>query len=262
MAPTYLPLAVKSAGMVAHDMLPDFASGRPSLSDAEFLSKMFRRMAVGFLLMSGVPDAFYAHLFHSARSFLHFLERADDAAKATGKGDPFFDAIACNDMAGAAQIAERSRRTWNPDLEYEDDFLYVHFLMEKFFRRADRAALGAILKRYEEVLEGVDDFRLDLCRAFLAEEQRGFDGAVAALVEAIEERLDKLRAKEKLSPDEEATTGHVSTELLAWLRLASGLGFKLQRNYPMAPEAARLFARAPALSPNAWQAIPSYRDLS
>jgi hypothetical protein len=260
-SPTYLPIAVKAAGIEAGDMLPGFVAGRPSLTDALFLAKMYRRMAVGFLLMSGTPDAFFRHLSFSGRSFAHFLEMASVAQKATSRAEPFFDAIASNDMAGAASIAERSRRDWNPDLEYEDDFLYAHFLMEKFFRRADQATLSTIVQRYDAVLEGAEDFRLDFCRALLAEDQRGFDRAVEALVEAIETRLSEFRSKETLSPDEAATTAHVSTEILAWLRLAGGLGFKLQRNYPMAPELARMFARARLLSPNAWTTLPSYRDL-
>jgi Immunity protein 49 len=261
MPPTYLPLAVKSAAMLISKMLPDIIGGRPTLESALYLSEMYRRMAVGFLLMSGTPDAYYTHLFRSGRSFAYFLEITDDARKATSKAAPFLDAIACNDIQGATLIAELSRRQWNPDKEYEDDFLYVDFLMQKFFLRADRTALGRILDRYEVVLDGAEDFRLDLCKALLAETQRPFDNAIAAFVDDASARLQRLRKADELNPDEAATTVHVSTELLAWLRLAGGIGFTLQRNYPMAPEPAMMFGRARLPTPDAWMTIVSFTDI-
>lgn len=261
MPPTYLPIAVKAAAMLVGKMLPDFVGGQPTLESALYLSKMYRHMAVGFLLMSGVPDAYYAHLFRSGRSFAYFLEVTDEAYKATSKAAPFFDTIACNDMQGAELIAQRSRRQWNPDKEYEDDFLYIDFLMQKFFLRADRPTLIHILDRYEAVLEGAIDFRLDLCKAFFEENHRSFDDAIAAFVDDATSRFHRLRKAEDLNPDEAATTVHVSTELLAWLRLAEDLGFTLQRNYPMAPEPAMMFARAHFPAPDAWMTIESFTDI-
>jgi hypothetical protein len=260
MMPTFLPLAVKASAMSIDEALPVLLSEKPALKLTLNTCRWYRQMGVGFLLMFGTPARFFEHLFKSGRCFLHFLEANDDGPKVTSKAAPLFDAIACNDRAGAALIAARARQKWNPDLEYEDDFLYVHFLIQRFFLGVAPDVLAATLRRYEDVLEGQKDFRLGLCKALLGRDQAGFDAAVEALVDALEAHYDKQRGREVLDPDEAATTVHVSTELLAWLRLAGEAGLATLPSYPMAPDIARGTPRAfPA--PDAWKVIERYTDI-
>ena len=262
MQPTYLSIAVKASAMGIADALPILlTTPKPALDLTLYVSERYRRMAVGFLLMNGTPEDFFEHLFKSGRCLLYFLDANDDAPKVTSKAEPFFDAITCNDIAGANLIAARSRLTWNPAKEYEDDFLYVLFLIQRFFQRAATGTLLATLRRWEDVLEGGKDLRLGVCKALLAADQRGFDAAIEAWIEATQAGYERLRKREQLNPDEAATTVNVSTELLAWLRLAAEAGLRTAPSYPMAPDTARLFQLAHYPAPDAWKTIESYTDL-
>lgn len=261
MSSTYPPLAVKAAAMSVADALPVFLSGVPNLRLALYICVMYRRMAAGLLLISGTPQVFFEHLGRSARTFLFFLEGNDDTTKATSKAEPLFDAIACNDVESARLIANRSRRTWNPDLEYEDDFLYVLFLLQRFFWDASDEELSHTLARYTAVLAGASDFRLHLCQAIFERDQARFDVAVEQYVAAEQSRFASERAAGRLDPDEAATTAHVSTELLAWLRLAGEVGFSTGRRLPMAPLVARRFDLTCLPEPDDWKIIDPPTDL-
>jgi hypothetical protein len=254
---------MKAAAMGVEETLPDMLTGQPTLRDALYVAGMYERLAIGFLLINGMPELFFSYLFRAGRSFAHFLSVSGDDSKATAKARmPLFDAIACNDLPGALLISQRSRRTWNPDKEYEDDFLYVEFVMQKFFLAAGRPALAALLDRYEVVLEGAADFRLDACRAFLDGDPPRLERAIAALIDETEARLEKQRKAARLEPDEAATTAKVSIELLAWLRLAQESGFALAADYPLAPAFARLYQRAIFPAPDAWMTIVSFTDIT
>lgn len=220
----------------------------------------FRRMAIGRLLMSGLPDEFFQDLSRSARTFLYFLEGAPDDAKLTSRAVPYFDAVACGDDEAAARIAQAARPTFAPGRELEDDFLYIRFLMSWFSLRADAATLDALLAQWQQALAGADDPtdpRLDLCRALAARDQRGLDAALDAIVDAHRAEVKEQLDEERLLPEDVQTTAKVWVELLALLRLAGHARLATPHELPFAPSIARRLERAKLPAPDDWRAGPA-----
>ena len=79
-------------------------------------------------------------------------EELSDSAKLTSRSEPFFDAIAAADFDGARAIAVASRRTWRQGEEYQEDFLFVDFVMKHFFLGAPDAECQQTLELHEQVL--------------------------------------------------------------------------------------------------------------
>ncbi|NVJ23728.1 immunity 49 family protein [Myxococcus sp. AM011] len=259
---TPLFLIEKSCGISLQEMLPAVVSRSVSQDQVRGFCTLFRRIGVARLLSSGLPEAFFENLAKSAHAFLYFLEGADDRAKVTSKSEPYFDAIACDDLTTAKSIARHSRQTWHPGEEYEDDFLYMSFLMQRFSLGMPRESLEEVLTRYVAVLQGAEDFRLDLCRALLHAEQGPFDEALSRVVEDRERDLRKKIEGERLSPDEVSTTARLWVELLALLRFAQVAGLSVEDHYVLAPSIARHVSRAPPVAPEAWRQVRSYYELT
>jgi hypothetical protein len=255
-----LPLVERNSGIIIEDMLPDVLAGRASLENILQFCKMYRRIGICRLFLSGIPDEFFANLFKSARAYLFYLERGKEEEKITSKSAPFFDAVACNDFEGARQIALKSRPRWNQEEEYEDDFLYFYFLMKYFFldKTPDHDLLSQILERYEKVLEGNEDVRLDLCKSLLEKDSDSFNAALETFVSQEEDAYQQLLTTESVDPQDAVTVKRISIEGLALARLAEELQMKTQRNYLLIPSLARKFNRAKLPPPNAWTKIVSY----
>lgn len=262
MPSTPLPLVEKSCGIGLEEGLPAVLARRVSLDQMLTFCRFYRRMAIAKLLMSGVPDDFFEDLSRSARAFLYYLEGKDDAAKATGKADPFFDAVACGDMEAAAGIAKHARATWNEAKEYEEDFLYLWFLMKRFAARTSAADLDAILRRWADVIQGEEDSRLELCRAFQSRDAGAAGKALEAIAAGRAQETRKLLADERVPPDDVPTTAKVSVELLALLRLAELAGLATEAHLPLAPSVARQLDRAKIPPPDSWRDVPPYRELA
>jgi len=258
--PVAVPLVIKNCGITVGESLPRYLA-RPTLDGALQLSRMYRRMGVGFLFLSGLPERMFAHLSRSARTYVYFLEKADDSDKATSRAEPLFDGVASGDDAAVRRIAVASRRTWNPRLEYEDDFLYVEFILETFFRSAEVETSKSIVRRYEAVLGGAPDRRLDLAKAVLERRQAGFDGALDALIAELVELVEMDRDEERLDPEHASTCALLSPEILAWLRLAENAGLRSRPSYRLAPDVARLLSRAGAPSEDSWRTFEKYTEL-
>ncbi|MCP3137894.1 Imm49 family immunity protein [Pyxidicoccus xibeiensis] len=258
---TPLFLIEKSCGISLQEALPVVLSRKVTHDQMRGFCTLYRRIGVARLFSTGLPDDYFENLSKSARAFLYFLEGADDRAKLTSRSEPFFDAIACDDLPAAKGIAHHSRQTWNAGEEYEEDFLYVAFLMKRFAADTSRESLEALLARYEQVLQGAEDSRLDLCRALLSAEQKPFDVALTRLVEERDRDIRKKLANERLSPDDVTTTARIWIELLALLRLAEQTGLALAEHYLLAPSIARRVNRARAPSPDAWRQLRSYYEL-
>jgi hypothetical protein len=139
--------------------------------------------------------------------------------------------------------------TVNPTWEHEDDFLYVAFLMTRYFLGPDAGdekgvaaharVQGDMLKRWEEVLDGAFDPRWDLCSALLAHEGEAFWTALLETADAREADV-RLKVTVRSIPGEDAAWfGPFWGEGLALLRLAERDGLKVADGCPMVPEIAR-----------------------
>ena len=125
----------------------------------------YRQHGACTFLHTGNALKFFECMQRSAGCYLHMLKFEKDDEKRTSEAEPFFDALSAGLSDAAGEIAKLSRQSCNFDYEYEDDFLYVHFLMSLFFRQdvVDDKALKALLERYGEVLGDDLSARFDIC---------------------------------------------------------------------------------------------------
>jgi len=253
MVQTPLLLIEKNSLVQLQAVLPRVLAGQVTQAQMMSVCALYRRIGIARLFLSGLPDGFFVEISRSARAFLFFLQRTDDTAKTTSRSEPFFDAIVCGDTEAEREIARGSRATWNPGEEYEDDFLYLRILMERFTLALPTAQLQARLDRYAAFLGSREDPRLDVCRALAAADAALFEEALGRLLDARTRELRKRIEAERLSPDDVTTTAHLSVEVLALLRLAERAGLTPDEHYPLAPSVARRLHRARLPHPDAWR---------
>lgn len=262
MPPSYLPLAYKAAGMHLEDRVEEYLAGPPGLKMAVFLAEMYRRLGLAAYLMSADSAPLLGFLGKGGRTFLHFLRKGNPDEQATGKATAFFDAIVARDDAGARELSRLSRRQHREHAEYEEDFLYLRYLMDRFRGESEEADRAALLERFETVLDGEDDPRLEVCQSLEARDADQFSTSIAAFVEATGTRLDELSAADQLHPDEAATTAKVSVELVALCLLGAELGLETPRRLRRVPEDLLGKLTPPPHDDEAWKHVPSFREIS
>lgn len=253
MSSKFLQVFVSNARFDNTELLKAIAGGPTPAQVLDFCQN-YRIWGIGLFLLYGETEKLHLCLYKSGRAWLSFLENAREEQLVTSRSAPFFDALAALDVEGAHEIARRSRHSWCQGMEYKEDFLYMHFLMSHFFLGASREQGLELLREYEEALQGSEDLRLDLCRAFLDGSSESFDASLSQYLTAQRQRHDRLLQREKISREWWATAGQVSVEGLGLLTLAEQTGFSLRREYPGVPSLAR--ARSKPSHP-----ADSWRDL-
>lgn len=239
MASKFLPVILKNALILNQDALPRFLSGKLDARRVLAFCENYRVLAIGSLLLTGRSKHFSFFLPQSGRAFSHYLAHAGAAGPRLSLYAPFFDAVGAGDFEGAADIARRSRGSWAQGEEYEEDFLFVAFLMRHFFLEAPVAECEDLLARYERALQGAEDLRLDLCRALLQGDSEAFNDALTRYLEDRKTTQDKRSETTVLSEEEKATWAHVSIEALALVRLAERKGLETEEEYLFVPSIAR-----------------------
>ncbi|RKG86096.1 Imm49 family immunity protein [Corallococcus terminator] len=239
MASKFLSVFIDNALGDNEELLPAFIAGKAGLKEALRLCQNFRIAGIGSLLMSGTSARLHECLHASARAFVHFASSVPEGQNLTSRAEPFFDAVACGDTEAARELARLSPRACDRNREYEEDFLFVRFLMDHFFLGLDAREGKALLKRYEEVLESSEDSRLAVCQALLVADEARFDEGLSRMMEAREVRFRKLREKESAAEEVLATEGYVSVEGLALVRLAVSKGLHPLEDHLFIPSVAR-----------------------
>ncbi len=247
-----LPMIWANASMEIEESLPMMAGGRVDPRRVLSFCRSYRRRAISSLFLDGQTGPFYDDLQRSGTAFREFLETAADDSKVTSQSVPLMDAIVAGDEETAAAIARHSRVTWNPDYEYEDDFLYMTFLMGRFFLDHDISALDSTLARYETVLDGGEDVRLDLCRAIMEGDDDAFDEALLTLLDSHGRQYREGMEADELIEDDWATEGYLCIEGLALVRLARRGGINPDWNYRFVPSIVHQ-GQASSFDANSWK---------
>jgi Immunity protein 49 len=214
------------------------------------ICRYFRAIGTCQLLIRADTDAFFHGLLRSALTWSWYLERSllegtfGDPARKASFVAPFADALAASRPRLAARLAELAPTEWRPDYEYEDDYLFARFLFAA--ARGDESSKGELaelLQRWERVLEGGEDLRLQVCEALTTRDSPGFDAAFLALVH---EREARFAARADPETDGVAAYDYdfvpnwrIWVEGLALLRLAEERGLELRAEYPTCPSIAR-----------------------
>lgn len=249
----FLPIAVNNAGVTLEEVLPDALKAAPTLEAFAMISRLYRQLGVGALLMSGDPTGFFAHLFRSSRAFAYFSETAPVAGKLTSRAEPFFDALACRDDEGARRIALASPATPDLSREYEEDFYALRCPMDLFLGKPAPGVAG-MLDTWVKLARD-EDPRAPLWRAILEKGQKKFEEALTDCIDARRAHYRELKKAERLDPDEEAVLPHVSVEALAAIELAQRAGLKVDCDYPTVPAVARKFKLFDPPEPDSWMAL-------
>lgn len=258
MVATPLPLVEKSSGLSVEPLLPAAMSGRATPAQMTSLCRLLRRMAVANLLLTGLPEDFFAFLDMSAQAWLHFLRLAPAERKATGLSPGFFDAVACGDLDAARAIAAQSRPDFNGAEEHLDDFLFVWTLMALVSPAAPPPLADRLASLEAEAEDG--DPRVAVCRALAARDPAALAAALDGWVLDRRTETAELVEAELIHPDDVPTTAKVWVELLAVLRLAGLAGIPTDAHVPLAPSVARRDP-GPLPHPETWKTIPSYREM-
>lgn len=250
----FLPVFVQNALEDNEELLPDLVEGRADFRTVLEFCQNFRMAGIGALFLGSAPKVFRQLLHHGGRAYVHFLGYADPGTTLTSKAEPFFDAVAAGDFDGAGLIARNSRRDWARAEEYEEDFLFVEFLMQQFFLGGTPRAGEDMLERYEAALQGSEDARLPVCRALLGGDADDFNASLTQYLSERGDLLAKLEDGEALMEEEAATEGNLNVEGLALVRLAEHKGLKTERDYLHVPSVARKGGRV-SFSPDAWKKL-------
>lgn len=242
----------------AEELVPRLARAAVARADALAVCANYRLAAIGMMFLACDRAFFQRRLRQSGRAWAHFLSRpAAGDRRGSDAAGPLLDAIAANDLDGAAEIARAMPRAWDQDSEYEEDFLFPEFLAQRFFLGADDAACTALLDRWERALQGTEDARLDVCRALQAKDARAFD---AGLARFLSERRDAFARRARdgaVSREVLATEAKLSVEGLALVALAERRGLPTEKEYPGVPSTARGLPAVPG-RPDEWRAADPF----
>jgi len=205
--------------------------------------------AFGICRLSGEADVdgFFHHLIQSALTRRHYLQ----AAQAAGGGEPryrrmsmlepVFDAMAARQWRLATGLCQLMAQEWTEGEEYEDDFCYGDFLRRALSEPA--TDVTAPFSRWERVLDGATDHRLEVARSLAASQPEDFVAALHALLRAADEEERTIADPvdgSVLAEELPFFPNHwVSIEGLALLALAERRGIDLQGT---------LFSRCPPLA--------------
>jgi hypothetical protein len=252
MSSKFLPVFISNVGGDAQDALPNVLTGKIGLRGILTFCQYFRIKGIGNVLLRGLTESLFPELGKSGRAFLFFLQNRGDDLKATGLSAPFFDAVCANDLACARDIATHSRQTWNPDLEYEDDFLFVWFLMQLFFLNASADDCRQILARHLGATGQDDNPQYRLSLALLNSEEAVFRDGLVAYLQAEKAAYRQLERSGQLEEEVLATEPYLSVPGLALIRLAELRGIRVPERQKGISTVAR---RPPAIAfaPDAWR---------
>jgi hypothetical protein len=209
------------------------------------------RVAAIIALLSDDSDTYFHNLIRSARCRIAYLQRlrsegiTDDHHQASGRVGPVLDAIAAADFGSARQIVALSLREWLRGHEYEDDFCYAQIIHGLILVPTDVSRLDELFERFERVLDGRADARLDVARALAHRDLAAFEPAFEALLAQRTSQIEAEKARNRIEEPGMMTERRVYVEGLALLQIATRLKFSVQPEYAYCPSLALVPMRQP-----------------
>ncbi|WNG14147.1 hypothetical protein [Cystobacter fuscus] len=197
------------------------------------LSLYYRLRSIARYLATGDTNNYVSDLHRSGQTRLYYLKGCANGSTGnerfyrTSRNRAFFDCIAINDFATAEVLAELCDGRWVESLEYEDDFLFVHFLQVLFLTLRGRRppeATRAVLQRFRVVIGTEDSPFFNLC--FALQEQQAT--VVEKNLQHIMERRGANYARAAELGDLHAVFLHterfIDVQAVAIVRMAAELG--------------------------------------
>ena len=247
-----LEVGIKNADFYLQGLIPGLVAGDSDWKDIQGLCASFRQRGVCSLLLHGRAKPFFENAMQSSAAFAYFLPSCSNDAKRTSEAHPLYDALGAGYWDCAKVIARHSRETCNHDYEYEEDFLFVLFLIKHFFFQASLKECKAILIEHERIADGQESEKRGLCQSFLERDSNLFNKSLYAF---LEQRLEEIQAKIKRGTMPEETAcwrGFFSIEGIAFVRLAERLGLKTEPEYLHIPSIVRVENKL-RFDPDCWR---------
>ena len=254
MSSRFLPAFINNATYVISDLLPAIIAERATFGEMLEFCQQYRRRGIARFLQTAETNLLQQDLQRSGSAFAAYLAREGGAGNVVSKAAPFFDAVASADTQAAVRISRLSALTPSLDYEYEDDFLYIRILMGRFFLGFDDVELSAMLKRYEELLDGSEDPKYTICESFLKARPEQFGEAFEQLITTRDEHYTAGVEAEEIIEEEWATEGKIFVEGIALVRLAVSAGVPVQKDYLFVPSLA-VRAGSVGYASDSWKAL-------
>ncbi len=235
MSSKFLPVTQANAQYDIDHAMPSMLERNMGWDSLVDICKKFRQHGICSLFLEAAAKNFHTALQKSGALLLHILPTIPNESKITSQQTAFFDAVACGDFETAKEISKISRMTFNPDEEYEDDFLYVMILMKKFFLNASEQEVKVLFQKYQELSEASGETRVDICAAFIENNAEQFEKALNDLIKTRAKDFKERLAKDEILEEAYSTEGQLFVEGLALVRLANKLNFPTQKNYKFIP---------------------------
>jgi hypothetical protein len=251
MSSRFLPIVIKNAIFALPRVVQVIQRQATPLHRALDFCTEYRRRGIAELLLNARADVFLQNLQCSGTAFAFYLAQTADENKTASKCLPLFDAIASGDDATAKRISQLAATDWHKDDEYEDDFLYAHLLMGKFYLMTPHDQLVAMLTRYQALLDGADDPRFVIIKALVLGDDSEFAAGLETLLAARRDDYASGIDADQIDEEEASTEGKVFVEGIALVKLAMRMQLKTQRRYLFIPSAA-LTASAPSFDTALW----------
>lgn len=243
---THLDFAAENYETFLEEAIDMLAAGSTSADLYFTVAQSYRVLAICAVLMEADSGRFARLCALSAFARLAFLRELTSETAVhpryicASKNIAFSGALAAGALESAEELAERSPTSHFDSYEYEDDFLFFHFMNRALLEPDDNGALQRIIARWESVLEGQSSGYLDVCRVISLRDDEQLPSAMQALIATREAQLERYRSALNFSPELYATEGKIFLEGVALVRLAEMRGLRPDAEYRFIPSMARI----------------------
>ncbi|MDH5216599.1 MAG: hypothetical protein OEX19_02815 [Gammaproteobacteria bacterium] len=258
----YLPIAVKNQGIALENILSNMPA--PPIYKLQYfdrISELYRQLGLGEFLMSNDVNDLCNKLNCGIQAYIEFLQHASDAEKATSHVQVFYDAICVNDRKGMMALATLAPCTVNSRKEYEEDYLCLRILMDYFSLDKPIEDVEPMLERYATLQAHQPDPRYALIQSLFDRNDNDFHEALAPLIDNQISQFEDGGDFYAGTQEAAAILSNISSEVIAWLRLAKRQEMAVQENYLLAPSSAFGDCSMAALPAQAWLNLETYRSL-
>lgn len=238
MGSAYLSSYISNSIGRADALLPEVAA-TPTFDNSYLTCGYFRTLGACSYLRDLDTATLFDSLHRSAGCYLHALKELPESEKRISECEPVFDAICAGLNGAVTEMIPFVPDRYNADYEYEDDFLYVYFLLNYFYEsEKNLERCEKILSDFENSLSGFSA-RFDICKAFFDKEENDFTDAFDQFLLEREQTIIGKIEREAMAEEEWAWRKYISFEGMALLQLASESGFNTDINYSQIPEELR-----------------------
>jgi|GEM_PF-5548106 len=239
MGSAYLSSYISNSSSRADAALPEVVS-TPTYDNTYLNCQYYRQLGACSYLHTMDTKFLLDCLHRSVGCYLFALKSIPLAEKRISECEPIFDAISAGLNDAVNEMLPYVPKMYNADYEYEEDFLYIYFLLNYFFNSDSKSDISCeqILVNYEDTINGFSA-RFDICKSFFEKDDILFGDAFDQFLLEREERIITMIERETMPEEEWAWRKYISFEALGLLKLASTLTFKTEKNYSQVPESLR-----------------------